>query len=184
MNGLCLAQDNQTVSTLTEMSQVTGKWWILKGLNCGQDKTWRGGFDYYPCQRDEFAFENGEWIDHISYCGGKGETPASCTTKYLNTYANVSITSPGVMTHWYQDAPLLPQIEEWRVLSYYPDWMLYIYCGSTPAGPYAGGSIVSRVARNIKDIPSDIEKDFKETAAKFGFNTDTMCISDVTNCPN
>ncbi len=36
---------------------------ILKGLNCGQDSVWKGGFDYYPCQRDEFAFENGEWID-------------------------------------------------------------------------------------------------------------------------
>ena len=39
----------------------------------------------------------------------------------------------------YTDPPLKPQTEEWRVLSWpHPDWMLYIYCGSTPTGPYAG----------------------------------------------
>jgi len=42
MNGACLAQNNDTVTTLTKMDQVMGKWWILKGLNCGQDKVWRG----------------------------------------------------------------------------------------------------------------------------------------------
>ena len=44
-----------------------------------------------------------------------------------------------VPTHRYTDPPLKPQTEEWRVLSWpHPDWMLYIYCGSTPTGPYAG----------------------------------------------
>ena len=39
----------------------------------------------------------------------------------------------------YTDPPLVPQNEEWRVLSWpHPDWMLYIYCGSTPTGEYAG----------------------------------------------
>ena len=47
MNGKCLAQDNQTVTTLTNMEQVSGKWWILKGLNCGQDALWRGKFLYF-----------------------------------------------------------------------------------------------------------------------------------------
>ena len=46
--------DNQTIKTLTNMSQVTGKWWILKGLNCGQ-QGWPAAFDYFPCQRDEFV---------------------------------------------------------------------------------------------------------------------------------
>ena len=75
MNGICLAQNNQTVKTLTQMDQVAGKWWILKGLNCGQDRTWRAGFDYYPCQRDEFVQQkDGDNIDFISYCGGKNNT--------------------------------------------------------------------------------------------------------------
>jgi hypothetical protein len=60
--------------------------------------------------------------------------------------------------------------------------MLYIYCGETPAGPYAGGSVVSRTSRNINDIPKDIEADFITTAAKFGFDYHTMCVSDVTTC--
>lgn len=39
----------------------------------------------------------------------------------------------------YTDPPLKPQIERWLVLSWpHPDWMLYIYCGHTPTGPYAG----------------------------------------------
>ena len=32
-----------------------------------------------------------------------------CTTEMLYTVANVSMTSPGVMTHYYTDPPLTPQ---------------------------------------------------------------------------
>lgn len=76
--------------------QVKGKWWIIRGLNCGQSG-WPAAFDYFPCQRDEFVLENGNWIDHIAYCGGRNNT---CQTPMCHTVANVSITSPGVMTHW------------------------------------------------------------------------------------
>ena len=127
-------------------------------------------------------FEGSQWIDHISYCGGKNNT---CTTPMINTTANVSITAPGVMTHWYLDAPLLPQIEYWRVLSWpHPEWMLYIYCGSTPIGPYAGGSVVSNSSRSISDIPSYVEKIFISVAQKFNFSYQDMCISDTTKCSN
>ena len=52
-----------------------------------------------------------------------------CTTSFVHTFADVEITSPGVMTHIYKDAPLLPQNEDWIVLSWpHPDWMLYVYC--------------------------------------------------------
>ena len=78
--------------------QVKGKWWIVRGLNCGQ-KGWPAGFDYFPCQRDEFVIgKDGNWVDHIAYCGGKNNT---CQTPIVFTVANVSLTSPGVMTHWY-----------------------------------------------------------------------------------
>ena len=181
--GVCLATFDDADTSVTQLTQLAGRWWILKGLNCGQDDIWYGGFDYYPCQSDEFVISNEEkshvWIDNIAYCGGNNNT---CTTPMLHTSANVSIDHPGVMHHEYLDAPLLPQTEDWIVLSHFEDWMLYIYCGSTPAGGYAGGSVVSRVSRVITDIPVYIEDNFRMTAKKFGFNYDDMCISDCTTC--
>ena len=178
-DGKCLALDSDTVRNLTNMEQMKGKWWILKGINCGQEG-WPAGFDYFPCQRDEFVYEGSRWIDHIAYCGGTNNT---CTTPVINTVANVSITSPGVMTHWFLDVPLLPQIEHWRVLSWpHPDWMLYIYCGRTPIGLYGGGSVVSNSSRTISDIPSYVEKIFISVAEKFKFNYEEMCVSDNTKC--
>ena len=180
MDGLCLANDTDTIKNLTDMSQIKGKWWILRGLNCGQ-RGWPAGFDYFPCQRDEFVKEDGYWVDHIAYCGGSNNT---CATPMIFTVANVSLSKPGVMLHIYTDPPLKPQVEEWRVLSWpHPDWMLYIYCGSTPTGPYAGGSVVSRSMKPTLDaIPAYVETEFRNTARQFGFNYDIMCISNVTNC--
>ena len=181
-DGKCLADDTDAIKNLTELAQMKGKWWIIRGLNCGQ-QGWPAGFDYFPCQRDEFVLQGKQWIDLIAYCGGSNNT---CKTPIIHTVANVSITKPGVMTHIYTDPPLKPQIEEWRALSWpHPDWMLYIYCGSTPTGPYAGGSVVSRIDRpKPEDIPEYVEAIFKKTALKFGFNYDTMCVSDVTKCPD
>lgn len=179
-DGICLANDSDTIKNLTDMAQVKGKWWILRGLNCGQ-KGWPAGFDYFPCQRDEFIMEDNHWIDHIAYCGGSNNT---CSTPMVFTVANVSLTSPGVMTHWYTDPPLKPQIEKWRVLSWpHPDWMLYIYCGSTPTGLYAGGSIVNRSIKPPTGIiPKYVEVEFRTIAHQFGFDYNTMCVSNVTNC--
>ena len=47
-DGTCLANDTDTIRNFTDMAQARGKWWILRGLNCGQ-KGWPGGFDYFPC---------------------------------------------------------------------------------------------------------------------------------------
>ena len=99
----------------------------------------------------------------------------------------------------YTDPPLVPQNEEWRVLSWpHPDWMLYIYCGFTPTGKYAGecsmrtlevisfcragGSVVTRSARTADAIPAYVEAQFRSTALRFKFDYDTMCISNVTMC--
>ena len=182
-DGKCLANDTDAIKNFTDMSQAKGKWWIIRGLNCGQPG-WPAGFDYFPCQRDEFVFEGGRWIDHIAYCGGSNNT---CSTRMVFTVANVSLTSPGVMTHWYTDPPLKPQVEEWRVLSWpHPDWMLYIYCGSTPTGPYAGGSVVTRSSGGKRpspgSIPTYVASEFRVVARRFGFDYDSMCISDVSNC--
>ena len=45
-----------------------------------------------------------------------------------------------------------------------------------------GGSVVTRSGRTASDIPAYAEKEFRATAVQFGFNYDTMCISNVTNC--
>ena len=61
--------------------------------------------------------------------------------------------------------------------------MLYIYCGYTPTGPYAGGSVVSRLNKpRMEDIPGYVQTEFKATAQRFGFDYDTMCVSNVTEC--
>ena len=93
-DGKCLAQDTDTLKNLTNLSQVKGKWWILRGLNCGQSG-WPAGFDFFPCQRDEFVYEGAHWVDHIAYCGGRNNT---CSTPLLYTLANVSI--------WCNDTPV------------------------------------------------------------------------------
>lgn len=182
-DGKCLATDSQTIRNLTSMEQMEGKWWILKGLNCGQPD-WPGGFDYFPCQRDEFVPNRtgieDSWLDYIAYCGGKNN---SCTTPMVHTVATANMSLPGVMRHDYLDAPLLPQLEFWRVLSWpHPEWMLYIYCGTTPINTYAGGSVVSNSSRTIDEIPPWVEKIFVETAQKYGFDYYGMCISDVSDC--
>jgi len=185
-DGKCLATDKQTIQNLTSLAQIgqnakqSGKWWIVRGLNCGQDSDWPAGFDYFPCQRDDFQPDPqvpGKWVDHIAYCGG---TKNKCATAMLYTVANVTIDTPGVMTHYYTDPPLTPQNEEWRVLSFpHPDWMLYIYCGSTPTGAYAGGSVVARdPIKTAGEIPKWIEVLFRAKAKEFNFDYDTMCISD------
>merc|ERR1711907_637439 len=117
-DGICLANDTDTIKNLTSLSQIPGKWWIVRGRNCGQNSDWPAGFDYFPCQRDDFVLENGAWIDHIAYCG------------------------------------------------------------ATPTGPYAGGSVVSRTGRKPSDIPKYVETIFRAKAKEFKFDYDKMCLSD------
>ncbi len=96
------------------------------------------------------------------------------------------------MTHIYKDAPLLPQNEDWIVLSWpHPDWMLYVYCklvlltkgGYTPAGEYGGASIVSRSSSRIDEIPPEVEMEFRSVMLEHEFSFEEMCVSDVSDCP-
>jgi len=185
-DGVCLSSTpSEAGLALTSMDQMEGKWWIFRGMNCGQEG-WPAGFDAFPCQRDEFVRQsNGDWVDNIAYCGGNVSDSQDCKTPIVNTEATVYISSPGVMTHNYTDPPLTPQNEEWRVLSWpdQGDWMLYIYCGYTPTGAYAGGSVVSRSeARMNSQIPIEYEEEFRGVAKQYGFDYDEMCLSDLTNC--
>jgi hypothetical protein len=188
-DGICLSPTpSEAGKVLTSMDQMAGKWYIFKGMNCGQNKQWPAGFDAFPCQRDEFVKSPGTvtgWTDHIAYCGGNVSESQDCKTKIVNTEADVYISTPGVMTHNYTDAPLLPQNEEWRVLSWpdQGDWMLYIYCGYTPTGAYAGGSVVSRSsARRMSEIPPAYDAEFRKVSKQYGFDYDSMCVSDLSAC--
>lgn len=178
-DGICKAKKSDGLKDVTSLDSISGIWWILKGLNCGQ-KGWPSGFDYFPCQSDQFYKVNGEWKDRIEYCGG---TNSTCSTPIVHTFANVTISQPGVLFHSYTDPPLQPQTEDWILLSRpHPDWMLYVYCGETPNGVYAGASVVSRTAKNINLIPKDIEAIFKKVAHEYDFSYDEMCITDATTC--
>jgi hypothetical protein len=180
-DGKCLATDEETLQNVTQMEQVAGRWWILRGLNCGQPG-WPAAFDFFPCQYDDFVpgKDGNMGVDHIGYCGGSNN---SCSTPMLRTVANWNVTKPGVLSHVYTDPPLKPQDEEWRILSFpHPDWMLYIYCGSTPMGAYGGGSIVSKTATHISEIPKWVETIFRAKAKQHNFDIDTMCISDTSKC--
>ena len=44
---------------LTNLNEVAGDWWVVKGQNCGQEG-WPSGFDWYPCQG---------WITAVTYTG-------------------------------------------------------------------------------------------------------------------
>ena len=179
-DGICLAKENQTVTNLTSVSQIFGKWWVVQGENCAQNPTWPAGFDWFPCQSNAFSDPSGQQaVDHIMYCGGADN---KCTTKLLNTYANVTLSSPGTLTHDYTDPPLTPQTEKWFVVSWpHPDWMLYVYCGSTPTGKYNGGAVVTRISRHeakSSAMPYYVHAIFKAKAKELNFDLDTMCKSD------
>jgi hypothetical protein len=204
-DGVCLVEDNDDKrldKSLTDLASIEGQWWILKGLNCGQNETWAAGFDWLPCQYDNFikrstttdlpiGEDQTEWIDRIGYCGGED---SKCDTDMVHTVADVYISKPGIMTHIYTDPPLTPQDEEWKLLSHpHPDWMLYIYCGSTPMGPYAGASVVVRETlsgngidkptKTMADIPPRVLRIFKAKAREVGIDWEyDWCDSDVREC--
>jgi len=87
-----------------------------------------------------------------------------------------------VLHYDFTDVPLLPQVEERRILALRGDWILYVYCGTTPFGNYAGGGVASRVSQTIDTIPRNIEIEFTHIAANFGFSYQDMCVSDNTLC--
>ena len=99
--------------------QIKGDWWVIRGLNCGQND-FPGGYDGYPCQHERFILQdNGQWINNVTYCDGKHD---QCISDIIVTIANVSLPAPGVVQHDYTDAPLSPQVPEvpiFGILYYY-----------------------------------------------------------------
>ncbi len=95
---------------ITDLNQVSGDWWVVKGQNCGQEG-WPGGYDWYPCQHGRFLEEeDGSWINNTTYCAGSDSV---CTSPILVTTPDIYLTAPGVVRHDYPEgeAPVLPQVD-------------------------------------------------------------------------
>ena len=95
---------------ITDIEQVQGDWWVLKGQNCGQDDIWHGAYDWYPCQHGRFEkVDEGYWINNTTYCNGNNN---ECTSDLIVTIPKLSIPSPGVVRHDYPEgeAPIVPQV--------------------------------------------------------------------------
>lgn len=110
-DGFCLAMDEMAMQTLTEVDDLKGDWWVLKGQNCGQDSVWRGGYDWYPCQHGRFVqVDDGEWINNTTFCAGKD---SKCESDYFVTTPKIYFTNPGVLANDYPkgEAPVVPQVK-------------------------------------------------------------------------
>lgn len=182
-DGICHADDSHGVETIDSLSKIAGDWWVINGLNCGQDRNYPGGYDWYPCQHERFIYleDQDQWINNVTYCGGKDSV---CNTDMIVTVANVSLPSPGVVRHDYTDAPLAPQQESWRIVSWpdQGDYLLMLWCGRLPVLDYNGGIVLSR-KRSDKEMPETVKNELRRVAKKFGLDYDSFCPSDNTECP-
>jgi len=184
-DGRCLATDEDTVQSITDMSQVAGEWWAIKGVNCGLTEEYPGGYDWFPCQHERWSQrEDGSWFNSISFCAGKD---SQCISRGggagIKTIANATMNSPGVITHTY-DSALSPQVEHWRIVSHpHPDYMLVLWCGKIPIQEYNGGLLFSR-KRNDLEMSEQVRNQLREAAAKHGLEFDQMCSSDNSWCPS
>lgn len=210
-DGDCLAQDEDAVQNITDLEQLEGDWWVIKGVNCGQvadgtpfhpeslpdrqptkGRNFPGGYDWYPCQHERIVRSTGHdypqpsspWVNNITYCGGSNGGLAECTSPIIDTVANITMCAPGVVCHEYIDAPLKPQFEHWRIIAMpHPDWAASIWCGSTPLLPYNGGIALRRNGRDMTDMPAYVEEAFRAAYAKHGIDWDQMCESSNKDCP-
>jgi len=182
-DGICKGNDNDAVQSITSLDQVAGDWWVIRGLNCGFGD-YPGGYDGYPCQHERFIQHgsNGQWINNVTYCAGEAD---KCISPMIVTIANVSMPSPGVIHHSYTDAPLAPQEEDWRILSWpnQGDYMFLLWCGKLPVLEYNGGIVMSR-KRSEDEMPKEVLQEFISLAAKHGINYYTdLCPSNSHHCP-
>jgi len=180
-DGTCLAGPEDTLQDITQLDQVGGSWWVVRGLNCGQDDLWTGAYDWLPCQHGRYLeLEDGGWINNTTFCGG---TNSSCTTQQIVTAPAATMASPGVIRLEYDDVPLLPQVERWHVVAWpEPDFIMVIWCGQNPVVNYNGGFILSRGRTQAEMLPSS-EEAFRASCDSFGIDYDAMCVSDNSLCP-
>jgi len=180
--GACLAADDQALD-ITDYDQVAGDWWTVWGQSCGQEDQYGkwGVADWVPCSHARFIqVEEGEWVNNTTFCAG---TDSVCEGEVLVTVPKVYWSSPGVLRHDYpqSEAPVVPQIEDWKWMWISGDWAIVVWCGSNPMLEYNGAFVLSR---NPSDgtIPTNLEGEIREQLQLYGMNLDTMCLTDSTNC--
>ena len=65
-DGPCIGGDKDGLKSVTKMEDIEGDWWVLRGINCGEDP-YPGGYDWYPCQHERFIKDNnGQWINKVN----------------------------------------------------------------------------------------------------------------------
>jgi len=180
-DGHCLAGPEDCVEGIEDFDTIYGDWWVVRGVNCGQEG-WPGSYDWYPCQHGRFVLVEDDWVNNTTYCGGSNSV---CETDIIVTIPKATLPSSGYIRLDYgpADAPLLPQVEKWYVVSWpEPDYMFVFWCGENPALTYNGGYVLSR-KRNIDDMLPETEAVFRQLVADKGLDYDLMCPSDNTMCP-
>jgi len=180
-DGYCLASETDTVQEVTSFEDFAGDWWVVRGVNCGQDDVWRGGYDWYPCQHARYIRFGDGWINNTTYTGGADSVP---TTDPIVTIPTAQLAAPGLirLEYSHDDTPLLPQIERWHIVSYpEPDYMMVFWCGTNPALDYNGGFVLSRT-RTQNDMLPESAEEFRRVAALLNVDYDAMCITDNTEC--
>jgi len=178
-DGLCLAGAEDALQDITSLEDVAGEWWVVRGVNCGQDDVWSGAYDWYPCQHARYVVIDDGWVNNTTYCGGRDST---CTTDTIVTIPHATLPSPGLIRLDYDDAPLLPQVEKWHIVSLPEEnFMFVIWCGENPALNYNGAFVVSRT-RTQENMSEETEAEFRRIAEKFGIDYDAMCLTDNTSC--
>jgi len=178
-DGECLASADQALQDITDISQVEGDWWVVRGVNCGQEG-WPGAYDWYPCQHARYTVIDDGWVNNTTYCGGHDSV---CTTDLIVTIPHATMPSPGLIQLDYDDAPLLPQVEKWHIVSKPSDnFMFVIWCGTNPALNYNGAFVLSST-RTADAMTAEEEEAFRAIAAVHNIDYDAMCLSDNTQCP-
>jgi len=179
-SGVCLAEDDQAMAT-ADWDLVSGDWWVVYGKNCGQEG-WEGAYDWNPCMHARiFELEKGSWVNNVTFCVGQ-DSVCEDGNIFVQT-PNVYWQGPGVLRHDFlpSDAPLTPQIQDWKIIWAKEDWMFVIWCGSNPLLNNNGAFLVSRSQSDGK-IPDDLESEIRLVVQDFGLDIDDMCITDSTQC--
>ena len=188
-DGRCLVTDENIdqVYVLDSVAELQGTWLEVRGRNCGVTGSgWEGGYDHLPCRASSWVFNGNQWWYHTSFCAPSDS--GSCSDAgpvHLIAEPIQSTQTPGLLEVNYVNPPLQPQEEQWYVLSKpHPDWIMYNYCGSTPAGFYAGVNVMTRASEaSDAAMPVEVEAAFRQAALDFGFSYDDMCVTDQSQCP-
>merc|ERR1719348_13625 len=185
-SGMCIAGDLQAIQT-EDFGLVAGEWWTVYGQSCGQTEDgieWNGAYDWVPCSHARFyEVENGDWVNNTTFCYGSDSV---CDTPIEVTVPIVYWDRPGVLRHDYpqSEAPLVPQIEDWKWMYVNGDWAFVVWCAHNPILIYNGAFVLSR-NRSDGTMPEDVEIAMREEIAKYGLKLETMCLTDSTWCdPN